>query len=357
MDDSKIYLQGKEVVTPYYLNKVKEELSKKLEVSQNFVNEFRFLIMDDPESISKEYFDTVLLPEAKVVGWEKVIVVFSHTIAYNAMGFFMFNKKSESTDASGNVTQTITFETIHPNIYEQKKSYYTSGALSIRPTVTQIVLTIMNDEFAGASFDYKASSDVEYVTLPIHEDARTATKSFTPVYDAEPTSKKYSDLTSKYRFSSTVHFWREGMFLNLGDLCFYDGEFYECISAMNTSSDTTRLTIPPKNPKLRKITDTEHLENATKKDLLTSVTEVETKLKDSLDSLYFEGNSNEWNALTASEQDGFLISIIEPIAETDEPVEEILQGIFKDETPTETEDDLTEDEANIQLDRIIKGGE
>lgn len=167
---------------------------KYVDDSKNYVGEFRFLILDDIYSLSKEYFDSVLLPAAKSVGWEKVVVILSNSIGYNAMGLYMFHQKIESTDEDGNAIQTIIFETIHPNIWEQYKSYYTSGSMLIEPTITQIVLTITNDEFANATFNYKRSgSGPRLNLLPIAEDAKNAPKVFIPTYDAEPATKKYVD--------------------------------------------------------------------------------------------------------------------------------------------------------------------
>ena len=167
---------------------------KYVDDSKNYVGEYRFLILDDIYSLSKEYFDSVLLPAVKSVGWEKVVVILSNSIAYNAMGLYMFHQKIESTDEDGNAIQTIIFETIHPNIWEQYKSYYTSGSMLIEPTITQIVLTITNDEFANATFNYKRSGSGPRIDLlPIAEDAKNAPKVFIPTYDAEPATKKYVD--------------------------------------------------------------------------------------------------------------------------------------------------------------------
>ena len=167
---------------------------KYVDDSKNYVGEYRFLILDDIYSLTKEYFDSVLLPAVKSVGWEKVVVILSHSIGYNAMGLYMFHQKIESTDEDGNAIQTIIFETIHPNIWEQYKSYYTSGSMLIEPTTTQIVLTITNDEFANATFNYKRSgSGPRLNLLPIDEDAKNAPKVFIPTYDAEPATKKYVD--------------------------------------------------------------------------------------------------------------------------------------------------------------------
>ena len=167
---------------------------KYVDDSKNYVGEYKFIILDDIYSLSKEYFDSVLLPAVKSVGWEKVVVILSHSIGYNAMGLYMFHQKIESTDEDGNAIQTITFETIHPNIWEQYKSYYTSGSMLIEPTITQIVLTITNDEFANATFNYKRSGSGSRLNLlPIDEDAKNAPKVFIPTYDAEPATKKYVD--------------------------------------------------------------------------------------------------------------------------------------------------------------------
>ena len=167
---------------------------KYVDDSKNYVGEYKFLILDDIYLLSKEYFDSVLLPAVKSVGWEKVVVILSHSIGYNAMGLYMFHQKIESTDEDGNAIQTIIFETIHPDIWEQYKSYYTSGSMLIEPTITQIVLTITNDEFANATFNYKRSgSGPRLNLLPIAEDAKNAPKVFIPTYDAEPATKKYVD--------------------------------------------------------------------------------------------------------------------------------------------------------------------
>lgn len=167
---------------------------KYVDDSKNYVGEYKFIILDDIYSLSKEYFDSVLLPAVKSVGWEKVVVILSNSIGYNAMGLYMFHQKIESTDEDGNAIQTIIFETIHPNIWEQYKSYYTSGSMLIEPTITQIVLTITNDEFANATFNYKRSGSGPRIDLlPIAEDAKNAPKVFIPTYDAEPATKKYVD--------------------------------------------------------------------------------------------------------------------------------------------------------------------
>lgn len=167
---------------------------KYVDDSKNYVGEYKFIILDDIYSLTKEYFDSVLLPAVKSVGWEKVVVILSHSIGYNAMGLYMFHQKIESTDEDGNAIQTIIFETIHPNIWEQYKSYYTSGSMLIEPTITQIVLTITNDEFANATFNYKRSGSGPRIDLlPIAEDAKNAPKVFIPTYDAEPATKKYVD--------------------------------------------------------------------------------------------------------------------------------------------------------------------
>lgn len=167
---------------------------KYVDDSKNYVGEYKFIILDDIYSLSKEYFDSVLLPAVKSVGWEKVVVILSNSIGYNAMGLYMFHQKIESTDEDGNAIQTIIFETIHPNIWEQYKSYYTSGSMLIEPTITQIVLTITNDEFTNATFNYKRSgSGPRLNLLPIAEDAKNAPKVFIPTYDAEPATKKYVD--------------------------------------------------------------------------------------------------------------------------------------------------------------------
>lgn len=167
---------------------------KYVDDSKNYVGKYKFIILDDIYSLSKEYFDSVLLPAVKSVGWEKVVVILSNSIGYNAMGLYMFHQKIESTDEDGNAIQTIIFETIHPNIWEQYKSYYTSGSMLIEPTITQIVLTITNDEFANATFNYKRSGSGPRIDLlPIAEDAKNAPKVFIPTYDAEPATKKYVD--------------------------------------------------------------------------------------------------------------------------------------------------------------------
>lgn len=44
---------------------------KYVDDSKNYVGEYRFLILDDIYSLTKEYFDSVLLPAVKSVGWEK----------------------------------------------------------------------------------------------------------------------------------------------------------------------------------------------------------------------------------------------------------------------------------------------
>ena len=167
---------------------------KYVDDSKNYVGEYKFLILDNIYLLSKEYFDSVLLPAVKSVGWEKVVVILSHSIGYNAMGLYMFHQKIESTDEDGNAIQTIIFETIHPDIWEQYKGYYTSGSMLIEPTITQIVLTITNDEFANATFNYKRSGSGSRLNLlPIDEDAKNAPKVFIPTYDAEPATKKYVD--------------------------------------------------------------------------------------------------------------------------------------------------------------------
>lgn len=86
---------------------------KYVDDSKNYVGEYKFIILDDIYSLSKEYFDSVLLPAVKSVGWEKVVVILSNSIGYNAMGLYMFHQKIESTDEDGNAIQTIIFETIH----------------------------------------------------------------------------------------------------------------------------------------------------------------------------------------------------------------------------------------------------
>lgn len=93
----------------------------------------------------------------------------------------------------------------------------------------------------------------------------------------------------------------------------------------------------------------------TKPEVDAMFTNITNYVDDKTNALYFEGTSNEWKNLTPAQQDSFLVSIVEPMAETGAHDEEILQAIFLDETSTETEADLTEDEANIQLDRIIGG--
>ena len=93
----------------------------------------------------------------------------------------------------------------------------------------------------------------------------------------------------------------------------------------------------------------------TKPEVDAMFTNITNYVDDKTNALYFEGTSNEWKVLTPAEQDSFLVSIVEPMAEIESKAEETFQAIFLDEIPTETEVDLTEDEANIQLDRIISG--
>lgn len=75
-----------------------------------------------------------------------------------------------------------------------------------------------------------------------------------------------------------------------------------------------------------------------------------------IDALYLHCSAVEYNALTQQERDSFLVAIVDDMAESGEDVETLLQEILMDKNPTETEDDLTEDEAMAILDEIIEGG-
>ena len=73
-------------------------------------------------------------------------------------------------------------------------------------------------------------------------------------------------------------------------------------------------------------------------------------------TLYFEGTTYDWNNLTSTEQNSFLVSLVEPVVEVDETAENALQAILQDETSTETVSDISEGEAEAILTRIIEGG-
>ena len=73
-------------------------------------------------------------------------------------------------------------------------------------------------------------------------------------------------------------------------------------------------------------------------------------------TLYFEGTTYDWNNLTLTEQNSFLVSLVEPVVEVDETAENALQTILQDETSTETVSDISEGEAEAILTRIIEGG-
>lgn len=79
-------------------------------------------------------------------------------------------------------------------------------------------------------------------------------------------------------------------------------------------------------------------------------------IDDKTNTLYFEGTTYDWNNLTSTEQNSFLVSLVEPVVEVDETAENALQAILQDETSTETVSDISADDAEVILTRIIEGG-
>ena len=79
-------------------------------------------------------------------------------------------------------------------------------------------------------------------------------------------------------------------------------------------------------------------------------------IDDKTNTLYFEGTTYDWNNLTSTEQNSFLVSLVEPVVEVNETAENALQAILQDETSTETVSDISEGEAEAILTRIIEGG-
>lgn len=79
-------------------------------------------------------------------------------------------------------------------------------------------------------------------------------------------------------------------------------------------------------------------------------------IDDKTNTLYFEGTTYDWNNLTSTEQNSFLVSLVEPVVEVDETAKNALQAILQDETSTETVSDISEGEAEAILTRIIEGG-
>ena len=79
-------------------------------------------------------------------------------------------------------------------------------------------------------------------------------------------------------------------------------------------------------------------------------------IDDKANTLYFEGTTYDWNNLTSTEQNSFLVSLVEPVVEVDENAENALQAILQDETSTETVSDISADDAEVILTRIIEGG-
>lgn len=69
----------------------------------------------------------------------------------------------------------------------------------------------------------------------------------------------------------------------------------------------------------------------------------------------FEGDEDEYNALTQEERDAFLIAIVNPFIEEDEIDLDVIEEILSDVTSTETELDLTDEETEAVVDNIIGG--
>lgn len=91
---------------------------KYVDDSKNYVGEYKFIILDDIYSLSKEYFDSVLLPAVKSVGWEKVVVILSNSIGYSAMGFLATITSSTESATLGECTLKIENTTQHRVLLE-----------------------------------------------------------------------------------------------------------------------------------------------------------------------------------------------------------------------------------------------
>ena len=74
---------------------------------------------------------------------------------------------------------------------------------------------------------------------------------------------------------------------------------------------------------------------------------------DSIEALFFEGDEDEYNALTQEEKDAFLIAIVNPLVDPENPVVETINEIAGDKS--ETEIDLTDEELEGAMDEIIGG--
>lgn len=164
----------------------------------------------------------------------------------------------------------------------------------------------------------------------------------------------------------------------LGEIVSFDIEVVDTLPTTNISSNTIYM-VPSAKSEDKNIKDeylyTEHgweMIGSTKVDLSDyyNKSEVDTLVanaegniqaaKDYTDerigALYLHCSEVEYNALTQQERDSFLVAIVDDMAESGEDVETLLQEILMDKNPTETEDDLTEDEAMAILDEIIEGG-
>ena len=198
------------------------------------------------------------------------------------------------------------------------------------PEITKFGILDGNLQSAGYSF------------IPI---GATLKQAYMPYYDYNPVTKKYVDATSEF-ITTEVTYWVQDHEYIPGDLCIFEGEVYECLNRVSNNTNKNNPSIAPENWRHLAKDETTRFRVATHEHVTKTAR-----------NLYFDGNANEWNALTASEQDNFLIAIVEPMADVQEDVTETLQVILQDGDLEEIEVDMTEDDADTQLDRIIEGGE
>lgn len=392
-------------LTNYY---TKNDIDEKIEEAEKWLAGKRFYFADSMDSIDNIQ---ALVVEAKETGWENIVLVVCGGFIEELHGLYTVTNTTLTTTEEGKNSGDVTFTMLHPGKRSFNIEYATFNDTGYNETTASeqtIVLTIQNDMLTG--MDYPTTNEKLIARyLPTH--ANSDTPAYMPTVAANPASKGYVDSlnpiifldgTTKTTLAVDI---REKIFPMLKDETvvrypmFYvypnDSEFNIGVTKIESVADD-HLVLKSIDENMRvertassswiipsvdylwidhdyvNVQDIRKQTNQNGAPALVLETGAQytepyepqfdgspaTKkyVDDKTNTLCFEGTSDEWNALTATEQDSFLVSLVEPMAETTEDIEETLQAIFLDETPTETEDDLAEDEANIQLDRIIEGG-
>lgn len=301
----------------------------------------KYLLISNSSSFTQEFI-TQVQEAAMLYGYENLVIVvpgFKKIDSPDGRVAGMFFYQESAINPWGDYQHT--FKGIDPQFTSYTMN--DSGTTTLKFVEYVIEIKMVSQESSEIKEMHVSDSKLTNMTTGDIITTASYKNPFMPFRDSNPVSKAYADIASQYRLAG-INPWIKTSY-DPDEIVFYDGLLYKCKSTIPYPDyQKTPVEVPGYWEVLPEEEQITH-QNATKADV-----------KNITQTLYFEGDSNQWNALTAEEQDGFLISLVEPVAETTEDIEETLQAIFLDETPTETEDDLTEDEANIQLDRIIEGG-